>query len=445
MDQDVKEPYWDQQAQERVRTLQCGPSDAKEAALKDLWRHSGMLQSMLIDCDGLRVLAELLVSSSGQRTADDNGAWRTMTWELLARIMHSKDSMKIPMPPQYGPIFTALFRAFRSETEPVNRRHLLRFLLARPHRSATYYELMTHDGGLAMLVNALSCEKEAKTADLLVKLLCCIAAAGQQYALQMNLIVQTVAKHPTDMIYYENLLALYGDSESMKLGGDHHGASFCVATAADVLRLGAAPEQTIVLCQLLRHVKSVAMAFVLEFGGLTLLWDILMLQENREIQLLALELLRTIVVLDDAYRDHLANLVMQPQYTRCRARANAIRDVVLRSQALQLEAAMDAINEAGTSGQDQRAKLQKLADIAPDGSDNEDDEGTEGFYDSNDGSDQDWQEKEEDDEQDVLAQSDFERLTIDTDAANWGRRQSQDCGLDHDWEVVSNPNDWCSP
>lgn len=153
---------WQAACEQLLEMVKHGSPDVKMSALRTLGRDFNSLEAVVARAERLQeLLNALAMDDSLSPSSESQVDWRGAVWKLLLVILADMDALTMSIgQAEVESVLTLV----QTETGTRYRRMALRFLLARPtqRRSSVCQEAIAQSGGVSLLVNVLSTERDQK-------------------------------------------------------------------------------------------------------------------------------------------------------------------------------------------------------------------------------------------------------------------------------------------
>lgn len=339
--------------QQLLDIIQSGSPSDRMAALTVLKQDSNTLSCFLARTKAIHELVDVLASDSleQQATCDlvqlnpsseaDQLDWKGAVWELLMLILYNLKDLNLDIQAIREPILVSVLALVEQQKEAAHRCMALQFLLAEPLRCTEHQAFIVDNGGLSLLVNVLAIERDTEASQLLLELLHQLAAAGTSYEQEIHLTVQGIVDSHDDQrtIEYGNLLLLVNQVQVPAFAPSATDADrkeqigqLVLQAATNTLYLASSSvlHKSIALNCVRQALPEIGFAFVFDFEGIPLLWDLLMQSADAAVKSLTVDILRLLAHEDDALRDHI--LEFYSQYTSVQDAETNLRAASIRRE-----------------------------------------------------------------------------------------------------------------
>lgn len=322
-----------------------GSPDVKMAALRTLRSDFHSQEAVAARSECVRDLLNVLAIDDGLNPSSEIQVdWKSAVWKLLFVILGDMDALGLRIgQAEVASVLTLVQR----ETRARYRRMALRFLLVRAsrrHNSVCQETIVQSEGGISLLVHALSTERDQKASQLLLKLLGEVAAASSSAGQVIDSTVQMVViRMDPDAIEFTNLLLLIRQAQAPEFARTAPAATrkqeldqLVLQAAIDTLSLASSSvlHKSIALNWVRQALPEIGFAFVFDFEGIPLLSHILVQSESSSVHALAVDILRWLAHEDVAFRDYILELYSED--TAAQDPAARLRAVSIRKEILEL-------------------------------------------------------------------------------------------------------------
>lgn len=294
-----------------------------------------MLRAFLVRTKGLKVLVDLLtLDTSADCDEEDHVDWKSAVYELFLLVAHNREALGLNEHDISTIVMLPVLALVRSEREARYRRLALQFLLV--NRSSTCQDAIVESGGISLLVEVLSTECDDATSTLLLELLHSIAATSTSHVQEIDLVVQSIvdSNKPSEFDHTNLLRLVYHEQTplgSSETEADRH--LFTLQASVRILLFAGsnALHKYIALNCVRRALPEIGLAFVFDYEGIALLWDIVMVDAHEEMTYIAIEILRWLARENEALRDHILEFFAQyaaVQETETKSKAASIHQQI---------------------------------------------------------------------------------------------------------------------
>lgn len=214
----------------------------------------------------------------------------------------------------------------------------LQFLLT--DRNSIWQDAIVESGGISLLVDALSTERDDEVSRMLLELLHSIAASSTSHVQEIDLVVQSIvdSNKPSEFDHTNLLLLVYHEQGSFEpseiAGADQQKPLklFILHASVNILLFpGSGPlHKYIALNCLHETLPDIGFVFVFDYSGIPLLWDIVMVNVHEELTYVAIEILRWLARENKALRDHIFDFYTQ--YSSVEEKETKIKAASIRHQ-----------------------------------------------------------------------------------------------------------------